>query len=142
MKRLSGNKNAVSPVLSTILMILIVVIGMSVAFGFFVNYVGEYQVGRGASVLELVSIEDVWFKAGRTTVEIWVYNYGKINIKISTLYIDGKSVNFTNLEVSVGAHQNLVVQTDWNYDTAYHLKLVTERGSVFEGDYASPRTGN
>ena len=47
---------------STILLIVIVVIGMTVAFGFFVNYVRDYQTGSGSSVLEAAEIEDVWFR--------------------------------------------------------------------------------
>jgi FlaG/FlaF family flagellin (archaellin) len=140
MRKLTGNKRAVSPVLSTILLILIVAIGMSVAFGFFVNYVSDYQAGRGASVLELISIEDVWFKADRATIDVWLYNYGKVEVKISTLYIDGHSVTLNNVNVPIGAHKDLSVQTVWDYDVVYHLKFVTERGTVFEGNFASPST--
>jgi flagellin-like protein len=62
MKRLLKNRRALSPVFSTILLIVIVVIGMTVAFGFFVNYVRDYQTGSGSSVLEAAEIEDVWFR--------------------------------------------------------------------------------
>jgi len=67
-KRLLRNKKALSPVLSTILMIVIVVIGMTIAFGFFVNYVRDFQAGRGSSVLELIQMEDVWFKSTTTSI--------------------------------------------------------------------------
>ena len=48
MRKIIKNSKAVSAVLSTILMILIVVIGMSLVFAFFVNYVRDYQLGRGS----------------------------------------------------------------------------------------------
>jgi flagellin-like protein len=138
LRKLSRNRKAVSPVLSTILLILIVVSGMSVAFGYFVNFVRDYQAGRGGSVMELISIEDVWFKADRSTIQIWLYNYGKIDANINTLYVDGHLVSFANFTISAGGHRNMSVSSEWTPDTAYHLRLVTERGSVFEGQYVSP----
>jgi flagellin-like protein len=139
-RKLSRNRKAVSSVFSTILMIMIVVVGMSVAFGYFVNFVKDYQTGRGGSVMEMVSIEDVWFKADHSTIELWLYNYGKVDVRINTFYIDGQLVTFNNLAIAVGTHANMNVNMTpgWTPKTVYHLKLVTDRGSVFEGKYASP----
>jgi hypothetical protein len=117
---------------------LVVVIGMSVAFGFFVTFVRDYQAGRGGSVMELVSIEDVWFKADNSTVEIWLYNYGKVNVKMNAAYIDSQSINFTSTEIPVGKHMNMTLFTWWTSGTPYHFRLITERGAVSEGEYVSP----
>jgi flagellin-like protein len=139
MRSLSRNGRAVSSVLGTILMILVVVVGMSMAFGYFVNFVKDYQTGRGASVMELVSIEDVWFKDGGN-IAVWLYNYGKVDVKITTFYINGQLVSSDSFAVPVGGHAQMDVQTsiEWLPGVAYHLKLVTERGSVFEGNYTQP----
>ncbi len=146
MRKLTRNRKAVSSVFSTILMIMIVVVGMSVAFGYFVNFVKDYQAGRGQSVMEMISIEDVWFRADNTS--IWIYNYGKVSVTINALYINGQSVNFDpsgSLSVPVGEHRDMIVPaTAWNWTSArgtthlYHFKLVTERGSVSEGEHVSP----
>lgn len=146
MRKLIGNKRALSPVLSTVFLILIVAVGMSVAFAFFVNYVKEYQAGRGSSVMELIEIEDVWFKdAEGRPIEVWLYNYGKVEVKIVSVYVDGQQVDFT-LEaagIAVGKHGSLTVYLGggWEEGKAYHLKVVTERGSAFEGTYVSPVLG-
>ncbi|MGA2767716.1 MAG: archaellin/type IV pilin N-terminal domain-containing protein [Candidatus Bathyarchaeia archaeon] len=137
MSGLSRNRKAVSSVIGTILMILVVVIGMSMAFGYFVNFVKDYQAGRGASVMELISVEDVWFKVGGNNVEMWLYNYGKVGVKMSTFYVDGRQVSLNSVDVPVGGHVPVTVQTQWLPGVTYHFKLVTDRGSVFEGDYAS-----
>lgn len=146
MRRLSRNRKAVSNVIGTILMILVVVVGMSMAFGYFVNFVKDYQTGRGASVMELVSIEDVWFKTGTGTghttvygtVEMWLYNYGKVGVKMSTLYKDGQSVDFNSIEIPAGGHVKMTVYMTTHAGVTYHFRLVTERGSVFEGEYTPP----
>jgi hypothetical protein len=143
-KLLRDRKTAVSTVLGTILMIMVVVVGMSVAFGYFVNFVKDYQTGRGGSVMEMVYIEDVWFRADNTS--IWVYNYGKVSVTINSLYINGQSVNLDpigSLSIPTGKHGNMTIPTttwNWTASQSYHFKLATERGSVSEGEFVSPDT--
>ncbi|MGD0978150.1 MAG: archaellin/type IV pilin N-terminal domain-containing protein [Candidatus Bathyarchaeia archaeon] len=142
MRRLSRNRKAVSNVIGTILMILVVVVGMSMAFGYFVNFVKDYQAGRGASVMELVSIEDVWFKndSGNRTIDIWLYNSGKVSTSVSALYINGQQQpGFNGAQIPIGGHAELSpVQFGWGYAAVYDLKFVTDRGTAIEGEYASP----
>jgi flagellin-like protein len=144
MRRLIRNRKAVSNVIGTILMILVVVAGMSIAFGYFINFVKDYQAGRGASVMELISIEDVWFKDQNTQriIDIWLYNCGKVPTTVSTLYIDGRQQSgFTPISISVGGHAELSppVQFNWTPGTSYDFKFVTDRGTAIEGEYVSPR---
>jgi flagellin-like protein len=144
MRKIIKNNKALSSVLSTILMILIVVIGMSLVFAFFVNYVRDYQLGRGSSVLELAEIEDVWFHPnmvnGSFPVDVWLYNYGKIDIQISSVYVDGIPVNFTYqpTTVQVGQHAKMIVLLNWTSGEDYDIKIITARSSVFEGEYVAP----
>jgi hypothetical protein len=141
-KLLRNGKTAVSTVLGTILMIMVVVVGMSVAFGYFVNFVKDYQAGNGGSVMEMVYIEDVWFRADNTS--IWVYNYGKVSVTINSLYINGQSISFDpmgSLSIPIGKHGNMTVPAatwNWTASQLYHFKLATVRGSVSEGEFASP----
>lgn len=145
MRSLSRNKKAVSNVIGTILMILVVVVGMSIAFGYFVNFVKDYQNGRGASVMELVSIEDVWFKNdnGNLIVNVWLYNNGKVSASVSSLYINGiQQPGFDGAQIPIGGHAQLSpVEFAWSDATVYDLKFVTARGTAIEGEYASPASG-
>jgi len=76
-------------------------------------------------------------------IEIWLYNYGKIDTTISSIYINGLSVDFTPVTIKIGEHSKTIIylSNTWTPGTAYKIKLVTERGSVFEGEYVSPVTG-
>ena len=160
LRRFGGNRRAVSPVLSTVLLVLIVVLGMSMAFAFFVDYVSDYQRGRGSSVLELVEIEDVYFiNQTDGSIEVWLYNYGKIEVEVDTVYVNGLLVdnfNFTgnssvdlgdvdeddSVEVKPYAHAmfNMTLVDGWVPDNvAYIFRFVTERGSAFEREYSSPK---
>ena len=155
LKRFGGDRRAVSPVLGTVILVLIVVLGMSVVFAFFVDYVGDYQRGRGSSVMELVEIEDVYF-VGSDGVEVWLYNYGEIEVEVDAVYVNGLSVanvSFLNVssvplydsdvngavEVIPSAHAkfNVTLVSDWVSDESYVFRFVTKRGSAVEREYFS-----
>jgi flagellin-like protein len=133
MRKLFRSRRAVSPVVSAVLMILVVMIGMSLLFAFFVNYTRDFQTGSGSAVLESMTIEDVWFKSP-SEVEVWVYNVGKVNFTITSVYVDDQFAGSFNLEVSPGKHGNLTI--NFAFDSSPHFKIVTARGSAFEGEYA------
>lgn len=146
MWKILRDKRAVSPVFSTVALILVVVLGMSMLFAYFTDYVTHFQRGQGSAIMELIEIEDVWFK-NRQLINLTIYNYGKVDIKITSLYIDGEPVVFFDneknvnlIEIQVGKHGSIRVQPSnpLTNSTNYHFKLVTERGSIFEGEYTSP----
>jgi hypothetical protein len=126
------------------MMILIVVLGMSLVFGFFVDYVSDYQRGRGSSVMELVEIEDVYFIEDNR-VEVWLYNYGKIEVEVDSVYVNGLSVNFNasdgSVEIIPYEHVKISVTLSdgWVSDVSYVFRVVTERGSAVERGYIAPR---
>jgi hypothetical protein len=79
-------------------------------------------------------------KAKENPVEIWLYNYGKIDFKTTSVYVNGLLVDSNPVEISIGEHGRLTVYlaSKWTSGTPYHIKLMTERGSTFEGEYVSP----
>ena len=135
MRRLFNSRKGLSPVLSTVLMILVVITGMSVLFGFFVNYTRDFQTGSGSAVLESMTVEDVWFKQG-STAEVWVYNVGKISFTITSVYVNDQNAGFepSSLEIAPGQHRMITIASASSGCT---IKIVTARGSAFEGRYYS-----
>ena len=145
MRSLLRERRGISPVFTAVLLILLVVGGMSFTFAFLVNYVKDYQIGRGSAVLELVCIEDVWFRKvdENAPIEIWLYNYGKVDVNVKDLYVNGKPLIFNlpdeSITIPVGEHGKIITTELFvTSTTAYHLRFVTARGSVFEGEYVSP----
>ena len=62
MKKLFKNRKAVSPVIATVLMILITMAGMAILFGFVISYSDSYKSGIGGSVMESITVEDIWLR--------------------------------------------------------------------------------
>jgi flagellin-like protein len=144
MKRIAKNVQGFSPVFTTVLMLLMVVIGMSVTFAYFTIYVSDFQVGRGSAPMELIEIEDVWF-IDNQTIRVTLYNYGRVDIQINSLFIDDILAEFSNVDgynntltLGVRAHEEIVVPYNVTLNTSYQFKLVTHRGTAFSGKYISP----
>jgi hypothetical protein len=127
---------------------------MSVLFGYFTGYVKDFQLGSGSAVMELMEIEDVWFRDSNSKIEIWVFNYGKINFTLNSLYINDTGVDaslihvnsqyvngvpivFKDNEIAAGGHANITVIKDLSSGPCY-LKLFTERGSYIERTETAP----
>lgn len=136
MNKFFSDKRGVSPVVSAVIMILVTMIGMSTLFAFFINYSRDFQLGSGSAVLESMTIEDVWFR-NSNTVEIWVYNFGKVNLDITDVYVDSNAVLFApnDLNIVIGEHEQLIVSSSFVASGSYHFKIVTARGTSFEGTY-------
>ncbi len=145
MRKLYRNKKALSPVISTILMIMVVMVGMSVAFSYVVVYSDTYKRGIGSSVLESLTIEDIWLRSDTGTVynkvvTLGIYNSGEIDATVKTIYINGiAATNGTSeynfiIPIKVGQHLQVTVQglSNWNTAIKYDFKIITMRGSNFD----------
>lgn len=156
MKRLFRNKKAVSPVIATVLMIMVTMAGMAILFGFVISYSDTYKAGVGSSVLESLTIEDIWLSPQSPSsydsfVSITVYNTGKIDSTISSAYVNGVALIENgqlnvNEPIAVGQHRTIALQLQnpqnpqqhWNSNQEYTFRISTLRGSNFDITYKAP----
>lgn len=133
MRKFSGNKRAITPVLSSLLLTVITVAAMSLAAT--AAYVISDNLHQ--TMGERLVIEDVWFRAGG--ISVYVRNVGKVDVSISNLY-----VNFTLQEVSpplllqVDRHMWLNVSYSWSAGSVYNINVVTTRGTKVVDYYVAP----
>jgi hypothetical protein len=85
---------------------------------------------------ERVIVEDVWFTSGQ--VSLYVRNVGRVLIEVDAVYVNRTSQSFTQLELEQGKHGWVNVTYSWNTDSAYEIKIVTERGTQIVDYYMSP----
>jgi hypothetical protein len=77
-------------------------------------------------------------------MEISLYNYGKIDMTVSSVFVDGilpPPPPPEPIQIAIGGHKSTTVLPTgggWTSGKTYHLKLVTDRGSAFEGDFVAP----
>jgi flagellin-like protein len=143
MIRIRANRKAVSPIIATVLMILIVMAGMTILFAFVGSYTQGFQSGSGSAVLESLTFEDVWFTSSNQQISIWVYNTGKVDMTLTSVYVNGASVPMytqdhvllgSNNLVKMGAHFHIIVFPQ--QASNYTIRIATQRGSGFEDVYS------
>ena len=126
-------------------MLLVIIIASSVAFSYVANYVGDYQSGRGAVLLQRLLFEDVWFTddGSDRIIIITIYNYGKSGCNVTSVFIDSRLYSIADPPVGyviipVEEHRTIKVNFGWTSGSAHNLKLLTERGYTVERDYEAP----
>jgi flagellin-like protein len=153
MRKLSNNRRAVSPVIATVLMILITMIGMTLLFAFVSSYSDNYKAGIGSSVMESITFEDTWLLNStyinyNNTVIFQLYNVGKVDSVINSIYVNGLALtvsdvssNFNfNTKVPIGGHVPITAYwtQNWVSGQTYTFKISTKSGSIFNIDYKAP----
>jgi hypothetical protein len=126
-------------------MILVVMIGMTIAFSYVVFYSNNYKAGAGSSVLESLTIEDVWNQ--NNIVHVTVYNSATkenlgydVNVQVTSIYIDGKALvtdqnnpgSYVSGPVNAGEHLTFTGLSTEALSGSHQLSVATSRGSNFK----------
>jgi hypothetical protein len=130
LKSLFGDKQAVSPVLSSLLLTVVAVAAMALATT--ATYVITTNMRETMS--ERVIIEDLWFNNSTGNINVYLRNVGKVAIHVSGVYVNHTSQSFTapfNLEL--GEHKWLNISQSWASDSLYYVDIVTTRGTHVGG---------
>jgi flagellin-like protein len=132
MRNILRNKRGITPVLSSLLLMVIAVAAMSIAITATYVITDNLHDTMG----ERFIVEDIWFTTGQ--VSIYLRNVGKVSIKITAVYVNHMPQSFTSLELEEDKHGWLNVTYSWNSDSVYHINIVTNRGTKVVDYYTSP----
>jgi hypothetical protein len=132
MMKIWRNRRAITPVLSSLLLTVIAVAGMSIAI------TATYVITDGLhnSMGERFIVEDVWFATDQ--ISLYLRNVGEVSIKVVAIYVNRTSQSFSALDLEQGSHSWLNVTYNWNLDSVYEINVVTERGTNVLDYYVSP----
>lgn len=132
MKKLFRNRKGITPVLSSLLLTVIAVAGMSIAI------TATYVITEGLhdNMGERLIIEDTWFTSNR--ISLYIRNVGKVSITLDAAYVNQSKQNFTNLKLEPNHHGWLNITYNWNPDSVYEINIVTQRGTKNVDYYMSP----
>jgi hypothetical protein len=131
-RKLSRNGKGVTPVLSSLLLTVIAVAGMSIAITATYVITDELHDNMG----ERLIVEDVWFAPGE--VSLYLRNVGKVSVKVDAVYVNRVGQSFDALELEQGEHGWLNVTCSWSANSVYEIKVVTGRGTIVVDYYMSP----
>jgi hypothetical protein len=131
-RKLSRNRRGVTPVLSSLLLTVIAVAGMSIAITATYVITDELHDSMG----ERLIVEDVWFTSDQ--VSLYLRNVGKVSVDVVSVYVNRTDQSFTPLDLEEDNHGWLNVDYSWSADSVYEIKVVTGRGTNVVDYYVSP----
>jgi hypothetical protein len=132
LKNLIKNKHAVTPVLSSLLLTVIVVAGMSLAAT--AAYVISDNLHQ--SIGERLIVEDVWFRSGG--ISIYLRNIGEVDVSLSNVYVNFTSQPIAPLTLQMGKPGWLNITYPWVPGSLYYINIVTTRGTKVADYYVAP----
>ena len=131
--RIFKDKRAITPVLSSLLLTVIAVAAMAIATS--ATYVVTTNMRETMS--ERIAVEDVWFNNSTSSIDLYLYNVGKVAISISHVYVDHVQSYNGSFWLGIGDHGWLNVSQSWVPQTEYNIDLVTTRGKDVSFTYAT-----
>ena len=131
MSAFSTSKRAISPILATLLLIVIVV-AASIAAYVWVQSSTEAQMTTASG---FIILENVRFY-GTNQIDITVRNTGTSDLKIDTIYINDEAHSVTqNIDGKESA--TFTVEYSWVSNTKYKIKVASTSGLHAESSYTS-----
>ena len=125
-------RKGISPVLATLILIVIAVVVGILVFAWASGWIG---VKLGAGEVQ-IRIDEVWVEDGY--VHITVRNTGSTDAIVDSVMIEDLSwsVHYT---VKAGSTNDIVVAYAWTYKESYKIRVGTTAGVVAEGTYSVAR---
>ena len=125
LKRILGNKRAITPVLSNLLLTAIAVTAMSIATT--ATYIITTNLRE--TMGERLTVEDLWFNPSGD-VSIYIRNVGETSVQVTAAYVNHTNYSFTPtlFVLEVDEHGWLNVSCSWVSGNVYYVDIVTTRG--------------
>lgn len=136
MKNILKRNRGISPILATLLLIVIAVAAVIVTYAWVMTFTGSTTSQAGA----VLSVDNVRFHNVSTTdyVEVILRNAGTGDAKIEAVYAgtsdsnlvlqSSVSYNPSSQIVVAGSSLNVTITYDWTDGTTYYFKMATEEG--------------
>jgi len=130
LKHLFKSKKGISPILATLLLVVIAVAAIVVTYAWIMTYTG-HLTGQAGVVL---SVANVNFYGNGTKIDVDVQNTGTSDTSIIQVYVGTSSSNMDNqtitpVGVPTGTVQRVTLTYNWNTGTTYYFKVIPSLGA-------------
>jgi len=135
MRTILKSKKGISPILATLLLIVIAVAAVIVTYAWVMTFTSSTTSQAGA----ILTPENIrFYNSGGKKVEIIVRNSGTGDAKAAEVYqgtsssdlqqVSSETYNPTSKMISAGSSIKITFSLSWTSGTRYYFKVVTEEG--------------
>ena len=139
MRKLRESRRGISPIVSSLLMLLITVISFATMLGYTNNFLSAQRSSALSTIRERLIVEDVWFHPN-DTLTIYITNIGRAPVKIEEIHLNNENIEFTPRPLSLGLFDIGPVQLDYNWTsgTEYLILIAASGGYHIETTATAP----
>jgi len=140
LKKILRSKKGISPILATLLLIVIAVAAVIVTYAWVMTFTGTTIQQAGV----MLAKENVsWHTA---SINVVIKNTGTSNAKITGVYVGTSSANLTALSavapvpetINAGSTSTFTITYTWTPNTRYYFKFATDTPISLEFSEKSP----
>jgi len=136
------SKKAISPILATLLLIVIAVAAIVVTYAWVMTYMSSAGEQAGVRLYK----SNINFYGSGTKIDIDILNSGTSNTELIKIYIgtsQGNRVEQTPtqglpISLSAGDIATATIDYNWTAGTAYYFKIISSTGQALEFPEQSP----
>ena len=138
MKKMLKSKEGISPILATLLLIVIAVAAVIVTYAWVMTFTSSTTSQSGA----VLTVENIryWNDTGTLKVDITIRNSGTADAKVAEVYqgtsssdlqvVSSPTYDPTTKMVSTDSSLKITFDLQWTDGTRYYFKVVTEAGQI------------
>ena len=135
------SKKAITPILATLLLIVIAVAAIVVTYAWVMTYLSS--AGEHAGVILYKS--NINFYGSGTKIDIDIGNSGTADTKIIQVYVGNSSTTLQNqtitpssIPLAAGSIERATINYPWKNGTTYYFKIISSTGQALEFPEQSP----
>lgn len=144
------SERAISPILATLLLIVIAVSAIVVTYAWVMTFMGAQSGTAGT----LFQIQNVYWDTGTNTTKIDIQNYGTSIVEIVAVYVGVSSQNTLDVTLYTDVEDGVTIKVDdfetvtldwpnafetmWTSGEKYYFKVAAQSGSpITQGPYTA-----
>ncbi|MEM2911370.1 MAG: archaellin/type IV pilin N-terminal domain-containing protein [Candidatus Bathyarchaeia archaeon] len=139
-KNMIESRKAISPILATLLLIVIAVAAIVVTYAWIMTYMSS--AGQQAGVM---LTKDAVSWPSNNSVKLYIRNIGTTDATINAIYMGTSASNLEKVwsgtataAADGGVAEIIIDNYSWNNDTRYYFKVVPNTGAPLEFSEKSP----
>ena len=141
MKKILRSKKGISPILATLLLIVIAVAAVIVTYAWVMTFTGTQTQQAGVMLAQ----ENVSWPTA-SSIKVVIKNTGMGNAKITGVYLGTSSTNLnlsvsmlpTSATINAGSRNTFTITYTWTANTRYYFKFATDTPISLEFSEKSP----
>ncbi len=143
-RKMLKSRKAISPILATLLLIVIAVAAIVVTYAWIMTYMGS--AGQQAGIILFKSNVNFYTEGSTKKIAIDVGNSGKSNTQIIKVYVGTSSTNMQNqttspsLPISLAGESTVTTTVNYNWTTGatYHFRIIASSGQALDFPEQAP----